>query len=335
MNNISATQQKSNDNNSKATDTPKPVNKIKKAFIFPGQGSQKVGMGKDFYDNFSIAKQTFEEVDESLNFHLSKIIFQGPADQLTLTKNTQPALMATSIAILRVIIDQSGKKINELCNFVAGHSLGEYSALCAAGVISLADTAKLLQLRGQSMQQACPEGEGAMAACIGIEDTELIEIIQNSCGLDTCQIANDNVEGQIVISGKNASIDQVIAILKNKNFKAIKLNVSAPFHSNLIKDAVEPMQQALAATQFNTPEIPIITNVTADIENQPERLKLNLINQICHTVRWRETMHKFNELQVHNLVEVGSGKVLCGLAKKSPIDFTSINIEVIEDLLLI
>lgn len=304
----------------------------KRAFIFPGQGSQSVGMGKDFYDNFLIAKQTFQEVDDSLNFNLSKIIFEGSADVLTLTQNTQPALMATSIAILRVIIEESGKKINKLCNFVAGHSLGEYSALCAAGVISLSDTAKLLRLRGESMQKACPQGEGAMAACIGISESELNLIINESCDTYTCQIANDNVEGQIVISGKSASIDQVVSTLKEKGFKAIKLNVSAPFHSNLIISAVAPMQDALKNTEFNTPSVPIVANVTANIEQNPEQIKLNLAGQICSTVRWRETMHKFNELEVDNLVEIGAGRVLCGLAKKSPIDFTTSNISNVDDL---
>lgn len=305
---------------------------VKTAFIFPGQGSQAVGMGRDLFDNFLIAKEVFQEVDDSLNFNLSKVIFDGPADQLTLTQNTQPALMATSIAILRVITDQTKKSINELCQFVAGHSLGEYSALCAAGVISLRDTAKLLRVRGESMQKACPNGEGAMAACIGLESEELKNIINTSCLPDTCQIANDNVEGQIVISGKTDSIDQVVATLKEKGFKAIKLNVSAPFHSNLISNAVMPMQEALEQTKFNAPAVPMIANVTADIENDPIQIKQNLIDQICKTVRWRETMHKLDQLQVSKLIEIGSGKVLSGLAKKSPIEFSTLNVSSIDDL---
>lgn len=303
-----------------------------RAFIFPGQGSQSVGMGKDFHDNFTVAKQTFEEVDDILNFSLSKIIFEGPVDQLTLTQNTQPALMATSIAILRVMIEQSGKNVNELCQFVAGHSLGEYSALCAAGVISLADTAKLLRIRGQSMQKACPEGAGAMAACIGIEANELQNMLDDICAPTTCQIANDNVEGQIVISGTAESVDKMVASLKEKGLKAIKLNVSAPFHSNLIKAAVAPMKEALEQTNFAKPAVPIVANVTADIEEAPEKIKQNLVNQICQTVRWRETMHKFDKLNISDLTEIGSGKVLCGLAKKSPVNFSAINISNIQDL---
>lgn len=305
---------------------------MNRAFIFPGQGSQIVGMGKDFYDNFSTAKQTFEEVNDSLGFDLKKIIFEGPSDTLTLTQNTQPALMTVSIAITKVIIEQSGKKINELCNLIAGHSLGEYSALCASGVTSLSDTAQLLYLRGKSMQSACPPGTGAMAACLGIEKDKLLQILKECSTRENCQIANDNVEGQIVISGQYQNIDDMIEKLKSLGYKAIKLNVSAPFHSNLIANAVPPMKEALNNTDFSKPIIPIVANVTAEIETDPNKLKTNLINQICGSVRWRETMHKFGEYGINNLIEIGSGKVLSGLAKKSTVEFSTINISNISEL---
>lgn len=304
---------------------------MNRAFIFPGQGSQIVGMGKDFYDSFPVAKQTFEEVNDAIRFDLKKIIFEGPNEELTLTQNTQPALMCVSIAALKIIIEQSGKKINELCSIVAGHSLGEYSALCASGVISLSDTAKLLHLRGQSMQAACPEGDGAMAACLGVDADRLASIIYDF-GLENCQIANDNVEGQIVISGKNDIVDAIIARLKEEGCKAIKLKVSAPFHSKLIEGAVEPMKEALEQTIFNKPVVPIVTNVTAKKENDPVQLKANLITQICGSVRWRETMHELGNMGVNELVEVGPGKVLSGLAKKSSVEFSSSNISNITEL---
>jgi [acyl-carrier-protein] S-malonyltransferase len=305
---------------------------MSRAFIFPGQGSQIVGMAKDFYDSFSAARETFQEVNDSLNYNLSNIIFNGPAEDLTLTANTQPALMTVSIAILRVIEQQSNKKVKSLCNYVAGHSLGEYSALCSANAIALRDTAKLLRIRGESMQSACQPGKGAMVACIGIEVTDLSDIIKDLQKYGECQIANDNVEGQIVVSGVVNAIDHLIEISKDVGFKAIKLNVSAPFHSSLIKAAEQPMRIALEQINISTPEIPLIANIAADITTNPDEIKANLIKQICGTVRWRETMHKFAELGVTELVEIGSGKVLSGLAKKSPHNFNAVNISNINDL---
>lgn len=305
---------------------------MSRAFIFPGQGSQIVGMAKDFYDSFSVAKEIFQEVNDTLNYNLSNIIFNGPIETLTLTTNTQPALMAVSIAILRVIEQQSNKNIQSLCNYVAGHSLGEYSALCGANAITLRNTAKLLQIRGSSIQSACEPGKGAMAACIGIDVADLLAITNEIQTHGTCQIANDNVEGQIVVSGATAAIDQIIEISKDVGFKAIKLNVSAPFHSSLIKAAEEPMQQALDNTEINIPHVPLIANITADVMTDPTQIKSSLIKQICSTVRWRETMHKFANLGVTELVEIGSGKVLNGLAKKSPINFETKNIANINDL---
>lgn len=305
---------------------------MKKAFIFPGQGSQIISMGKDFYDSEKLAQELFHTVDDIVGYNLSDIIFNGPSESLSLTVNTQPALMVTSIAILKLLEKKSGKKINELCEVVAGHSLGEYTALCAANAISLEDAAKLLQIRATSMQEASPKGEGAMAACIGVSKEDLQIMIDDLINEGVCQIANDNVEGQIVISGHENNVDHIISALKDSGCRAIKLNVSAPFHSNLIKNAEKPMRLALDNTNFSTLDVPIISNVSADIETDTDKIKENLILQICGTVRWRETMDKLASMGIYELVEIGSGKVLAGLAKKSPHNFTVHNIASVEDL---
>lgn len=307
---------------------------MNKAFIFPGQGSQKVGMAKDFYDSFDVAKDVFERVNDTLGYNLSKIIFEGPEEELSLTTHTQPALMTTSIAIVRVLMQETGETIENLCDVVAGHSLGEYSALCAADSISLEETAKLLKIRANSMQEASPKGEGAMAACIGLSFKDLNNILDSLITEGVCQIANDNVEGQIVISGHEYNIDRTIAALKDIGHKAIKLKVSAPFHSELIAKAQEPMQKALDSAHIQNSKVPLIANVTVELTSNPEIIKQNLIHQISGTVRWRETMDKFAELGITELVEIGSGKVLTGLAKKSPHNFVVKNISNIEELKL-
>jgi len=307
---------------------------MNKAFIFPGQGSQKVGMAKDFYDTFDVAKDVFERVNDTLSYDLSKIIFEGPDEKLALTTHTQPALMATSIAILKVLMQETGKTIENLCDVVAGHSLGEYSALCASDAISLEETAKLLKIRANSMQEASPKGEGAMAACIGISFKDLNDILNALITEGVCQIANDNVEGQIVISGHEYNIDRTIATLKDIGYKAIKLKVSAPFHSQLVAKAQEPMQKALNSVEIKNCRVPVLANVTVELTSNPDIIKQNLISQISGTVRWRETMDKFAELGITELVEIGSGNVLTGLAKKSPYNFTITNISNIDDLKL-
>ncbi|MDG1436635.1 MAG: ACP S-malonyltransferase [Rickettsiaceae bacterium] len=305
---------------------------MNRAFIFPGQGSQAISMGKDFYDSQQEAKRVYQEVDDTLGFKLSDIIFNGPEGELALTTNTQPALMATSIAILRVMQQKSGKKINELCQVVAGHSLGEYSALCAANAISLEDTTRLLQVRSSAMQEASPKGVGAMAACIGISTDKLETMLGSLIDEGVCQIANDNVEGQIVISGHEYNVDRVVAALKDTGHRAIKLNVSAPFHSSLIKEAEGPMQLALDKVEFSQLDTPLVANVSADIVTDIAQVKANLVQQICGTVRWRETMDKLASMGVYELVEIGSGRVLAGLAKKSPHNFTLTNIATTKDL---
>jgi [acyl-carrier-protein] S-malonyltransferase len=305
---------------------------MNRAFIFPGQGSQTIGMGKDFYESEDIAKQTFQQVNDVLGFSLSNIIFNGSAEELAITTNTQPALMATSIAILRVLQEKSGKKINELCKVVAGHSLGEYSALCAADALTLQDTTRLLHIRSSSMQKASPQGKCAMAACLGISQTSLQKMLNDLVENGVCQIANDNVEGQIVISGHEYNIDRVIATLKDTGHKAIKLKVSAPFHSSLIKNAESPMQTALDSTNFSPLTVPLIANISADLVTDTTQIKENLLKQICGTVRWRETMDKLANLGIYELVEIGSGRVLTGLAKKSPHNFTIRNIASTQDL---
>ena len=305
---------------------------MNRAFIFPGQGSQNIGTGKDFHDLQPVAKEIFQCVDDTLGYLLSDTIFNGPAEKLAITTNTQPALMATSIAILRVLQRESGKKINELCKVVAGHSLGEYSALCAAGSLTLEHTTRLLQIRASSMQEASSQGEGSMAACIGISQTILQRMLNDLIGKGVCQIANDNVEGQIVISGHEYNVDQIIATLKDNGYKAIKLNVSAPFHSSLMKKAESTMQVVLDSTKFAPLKVPLIANVSADLVTDTEQIKKNLISQICGTVRWRETMDKLASMGIYELVEIGPGCVLAGLAKKSPHNFTIHNISSIQNL---
>ncbi|MCC8369284.1 MAG: ACP S-malonyltransferase [Rickettsia endosymbiont of Oxypoda opaca] len=307
---------------------------MKTAFIFPGQGSQLVGMGKDFYDNFKIARETFDIVDEVLNRKLTDVIFNGSLEELTLTINAQPALMAVSAAIVNVIKEQTKKNIDELCSYVAGHSLGEYTALCAAGSISLEDTTKLLNVRSRSMQEACVEGEGAMAACININLKELEQIVEEVSEFGVCQIANDNIVGQIVISGKVLAVEKVISIVKDLGYKAIKLKVSAPFHCSLMKPAEQKMQVALNQTVISKPLIPVIQNFIAQPVTDINQIKQNLILQICGRVRWRETLEQLNKLQVTNIVEIGSASVLTGMLRKTDYQFTLTNISNLEDIKL-
>ena len=290
---------------------------MKRALIFPGQGSQTVGMGKEVYDAFQEARDVFAEVDEVLGQHLTKLIFEGPLETLTLTENTQPALMATSIAIFRCLLKQGNLKLKDLAQYVAGHSLGEYTALCASGALTLSDTARLLRIRGKAMQEAVPQGKGGMGVLLGVDLDLAKQIASKAAQNDVCQVANDNSPGQVVISGSAVAIERAAPVATAMGAKRLMpLNVSAPFHSILMQPAAEKMQQALAEVQMQAPEVPLITNVTAEKESDPVALKKLLVKQVTGMVRWRESMLYMEYRGIGQVVEVGAGKVLAGLAKR-------------------
>lgn len=289
---------------------------MKRAFIFPGQGSQTVGMCKDIFDNFSTAKEVFAEVDEALNQKLSQIIFEGPAEELTLTANTQPALMACSIAILRVIEQESGKNLAQLCDYVAGHSLGEFSALTAARTFSLTDCARLLRIRGKAMQNSVAAGQGGMVALLGLEFDVAADLAKQASSFGICQIANDNSVGQQVVSGSIEAIDELLKLAADKGYKAVKLNVSAPFHCGLMQPAQEELALALAEIKMESPSVPLLANVTASLITDPTQIQELLVQQVTGMVRWRESVLEFKNIGVEELVEVGPGKVLTGLTKR-------------------
>ncbi|MBX4951538.1 ACP S-malonyltransferase [Rhizobium binae] len=286
------------------------------AFTFPGQGSQAVGMGKDLAENFAEARAVFEEVDEALGEKLSDVMFNGPEDTLTLTANAQPALMAVSIAVVR-ILQAKGLDLKTKVAYVAGHSLGEYSALCAAGTFSLADTARLLRIRGNAMQAAVPVGVGAMAAIIGLEHADVVTVCDEAAATGACQIANDNGGGQIVISGEKAAVEKAAGLATDKGAKrAILLPVSAPFHSKLMAPAAEAMRAALATVAKSDPVVPLIANVRAAPVTDADEIATLLVEQVTGQVRWRETVEWFAGNGVTTLYEIGSGKVLTGLARR-------------------
>lgn len=286
------------------------------AFTFPGQGSQAVGMGKDLAENFAEARAVFEEVDEALGEKLSDVMFNGPEDTLTLTANAQPALMAVSIAVVRVL-EAKGLDLKAKVAYVAGHSLGEYSALCAAGAFSLADTARLLRIRGNAMQAAVPVGVGAMAAIIGLEHADVAAVCDEAAATGACQIANDNGGGQIVISGEKAAVEKAAGLATDKGAKrAILLPVSAPFHSKLMAPAAEAMRAALATVAKSDPVVPLIANVRAAPVTGADEIANLLVEQVTGQVRWRETVEWFAGNGVTTLYELGSGKVLTGLARR-------------------
>lgn len=302
------------------------------AFTFPGQGSQAVGMGKSLAEQFAEARVVFEEVDDALGEKLSATIFEGPEDVLTLTANAQPALMAVSMAVLRVMESQ-GLQLQEKVSFVAGHSLGEYSALCAAGTFSLADTARLLRIRGNAMQQAVPVGKGAMAAIIGLAHEDVVAICEEAASAGSVQIANDNGGGQLVISGSKEAVELAAKLASEKGAKrAIMLPVSAPFHSTLMAPAAEAMQEALAEVNKHNPVVPLIANVRAAPVTDAEEISALLVEQVTGQVRWRETIEWFSANEVHTLYEIGSGKVLSGLARRITKEVTSTPVGTVEEI---
>ncbi len=286
------------------------------AFTFPGQGSQAVGMGKDLAENFAEARAVFEEVDEALGEKLSDVMFNGPEDKLTLTANAQPALMAVSMAVIRVL-EAKGLDLKAKVAYVAGHSLGEYSALCAAGTFSISDTARLLRIRGNAMQAAVPVGVGAMAAIIGLEHADVQAICEEAAAIGSCQIANDNGGGQLVISGEKSGVEKAAGLATDKGAKrAILLPVSAPFHSKLMAPAADAMREALAGVKKTNPVVPVIANVRAAPVTDAEEIAALLVEQVTGQVRWRETVEWFAANGVTTLYELGAGKVLTGLARR-------------------
>jgi [acyl-carrier-protein] S-malonyltransferase len=287
------------------------------AVVFPGQGSQTVGMGKALAERYPVAREVFAEVDAALSQSLSRIMFEGPDTELTSTANAQPALMAVSLAVSRVLEREAGLDLARSAAFVAGHSLGEYSALAAAGAMSVAETARLLRLRGEAMQKAVPAGKGAMAALLGVEDEQARAIAAEAAGSDVCDVANDNGGGQVVVSGSAEAVNRAMAIAKAQGVKrAVLLPVSAPFHCRLMEPAAEAMRNALSRVAIRAPRVPVVANVLARAIDEPEEIRAALVAQVCGTVRWRESVEFMAKSGVLRFLELGSGKVLAGLIKR-------------------
>jgi [acyl-carrier-protein] S-malonyltransferase len=291
---------------------------MKAALIFPGQGSQAVGMGQALCATVPEARRVFEEVDAALGVALSRLIFEGSEETLRLTENAQPALMATSLAALRALEVRSGRPVEQLCRFVAGHSLGEYSALAAAGSISIADAARLLRLRGQAMQAAVPVGEGAMAVVLGL-DLEAVEAVAaEAAAVGVCELGNDNAPGQAVVSGALPAVERAVEIAKARGAKrSMLLPVSAPFHCQLMAPAAEAVRAALAEIEIRPPRVPVIANVTAALESDPNRLVALLVEQVTARVRWRECLETMAAQGIEETIELGSKRVLSGLTKRT------------------
>ncbi|TNE31410.1 MAG: [acyl-carrier-protein] S-malonyltransferase [Alphaproteobacteria bacterium] len=306
-----------------------------RAFVFPGQGSQFPGMGKELFENFATAREVFEEVDEALEQNLSKLIFTGEESDLNLTENTQPALMAVSIAVQRVLEKDMGVVLGDDKNtaFVAGHSLGEYSALTAAGTLSLSDTARLLRIRGQAMQKAVPVGVGAMAAILGLEFDDVSAIAKEATNSEICSAANDNAFGQVVVSGHVQAVEKAVALATEKGAKrAVMLPVSAPFHCPLMQPAADAMAEALSKVEMRVPVVPLVANVTASAVESPAEILDLLVRQVTGTVRWRESVLYMKEQGVEKLIELGAGKVLAGLTKRIDRELSAMSIGTPADL---
>lgn len=291
---------------------------VKRAFTFPGQGSQAVGMGKFLAEAHAEARAVFEQVDEALGERLSRIMFEGPEDQIVLTRNAQPALMAVSLAVVRVLERETGKSIADMAAYVAGHSLGEYSALAAARALDIADAARLLRLRGEAMQTAVPVGEGAMAALLGVELDVAREIAAEAAAEGgVCDIANDNADGQVVVSGSKRAVERAVEIGAGKGArKSVMLPVSAPFHCALMAPAADAMAEALAKTDLRRPVLPLVANVLAEAIEDPNEIRKRLVEQVTGMVRWRESVLWLAKAGIGEIVELGAGKVLTGLAKR-------------------
>ncbi|KMO37122.1 ACP S-malonyltransferase [Methylobacterium aquaticum] len=295
---------------------------MSRAFIFPGQGSQAVGMGSALAQDHPAARAVFAEIDEALNQNLSRLMFEGPAEELTLTANAQPALMASSLAVLRVLEAERGLDLARDAAFVAGHSLGEYSALAAAGSLSLADAARLLRLRGEAMQKAVPVGSGAMAALLGLDVGAAAEVAaaarQGEAGQsDVCDVANDNGAGQVVVSGDRVAVERAVALAQGRGAKrAVMLNVSAPFHCRLMAPAADAMRAALEAVSLRPAAVPVMANVLAAPISEPAAIRAALVEQVTGTVRWRECVAAMAASGVQTFYEIGTGKVLSGLVKR-------------------
>jgi len=304
------------------------------AYVFPGQGSQAVGMGKELAAAFAEAREIFQEVDESLKQKLSALMFEGPQDTLTLTENAQPALMAVSMAVVKVLEKQGNLTIRNTARYVAGHSLGEYSALAAAGSLTVSDAARLLRTRGQAMQKAVPVGVGAMAALLGLDVDQAQEVASEaSGGGEICTAANDNAPGQVVVSGHKAAVERAIELAKAKGAKrAMLLPVSAPFHCPLMKPAADAMAEALEKVTIKSPVVPVIANVTAATVIDPDEIRRLLVEQVTGMVRWRESVHVMKDAGVTTLIELGAGKVLTGLTKRIDAELTGISVQTPQDI---
>ena len=301
------------------------------ALLFPGQGSQIVGMGSEFYNNFDIVKKIFKDADEKLNYSISKLILNGPEDQLQLTQNTQPSILTVSFSIFKVLKEEFNFDFNTF-NYFAGHSLGEYSALVCSESLKFEDALYLLYERGKAMQEAVPVGKGSMLAILGAKIKDISDLLNSLKEKGVCEIANDNADGQVIVSGDKDSVVSFQSLLKEKKIKSIPLKVSAPFHCSLMKSAADKMSDKIKNTNFRSPTHSILSNVTAKIEKNPENIKKLLIDQIFSTVKWRETIINISNEGVSNFVEIGPGKVLTGMVKRTIKNVNCFSINSIDDI---
>ena len=302
------------------------------ALLFPGQGSQVVGMGSEFYSNFKIVKNIFNQADEKLNYQISKLILEGPEEDLQLTKNTQPAILVVSYSIYKVIEEEFGIDFKSF-KYFAGHSLGEYSALVCSGALNYEDALYLLHERGKAMQNAVPVGRGSMIAILGMKNKEITDLLESrKDDVGVCEIANDNADGQVIVSGNKESINSLKDLLTQKKIKSIPLKVSAPFHCSLMRPAAESMKDKIFGTKFDTPFLEIVNNVTAKPESEPKNIKKLLVDQIFSTVKWRESLIEMNKTGVKNFIEIGPGKALSGMVKRTLKEVNSFSINSIADI---